>query len=123
MKKARKGLILLLVISTLLCQSCAGNGQSAKPEQTTEVSIQDNSLSNLANEWVTVEDIIARGHVSLAYEYMNEASIAYNNEDGSKTLYVKYLIKNNVIIVKINNLIIVFLFIFFTPFYPPLKYF
>ena len=88
MKKGKKGLILLLAISTLLCQSCAGNGQSTEPEQTTEVSIQNESVSDLANEWVTVEDIIARGHISLAYEYMNEASIAYNNEDGSKTLYI-----------------------------------
>ena len=88
MKKAKRGLILLLIISTFLCQSCAGNGLSTEPEQTTEVSIQNDSVSDLANEWVTAEDIIARGHVSLAYEYMNEASIAYNNEDGSKTLYV-----------------------------------
>lgn len=34
------------------------------------------------------EEINARGHISIAGEYVSEVSMGYNNADGSKTLYV-----------------------------------
>lgn len=78
-------LIITLIVSTLFISvSCAVSPNSPQSSIDTDETIEE----VVHNEYLSKEEINARGHVSIAYEYVSEVSMGYNNADGSKTLYV-----------------------------------
>lgn len=73
------------VVSIFLVMICLTTVCVTKSLKWEEVQIQ---LDSNYNELFTFEEMKDKGHVSICEEYLTKDSIGYNNNDGTKTLYI-----------------------------------
>ena len=75
-----------VILTALYLCGCASINRNNQNSSTTEAITEVKEISQ--SDYVSVDDMKNRGHVSLLSEFTSEVSIGYANKDGSKTLYV-----------------------------------